>query len=59
MLDNPLTLVAIDVGQFTHEIQSLPPGTETYIRGPHGQPVDINSGQIPILVAGGTGLAAV
>ena len=59
LLDSPLTLVAIDVGQFTHEIQSLPPGTETYIRGPHGQPVDINSGQIPILVAGGTGLAAV
>ena len=59
LLDDPLTLVAIDVGQFTHQIQSLPPGTETYIRGPHGQPVDINSGQIPVLVAGGTGLAAV
>jgi NAD(P)H-flavin reductase len=59
LLDDPLTLVAIDVGQFTHEIQALRPGTETYIRGPHGQPVHIESGQIPILVAGGTGLAAV
>lgn len=59
LLDDPLTLVAIDVGQFTHEIQALPPGTETYIRGPHGQPVHIESGQIPVLVAGGTGLAAV
>ena len=59
LLDDPLTLVAIDVGQFTHEIQALPPGTETYIRGPHGQPVHIEPGQIPILVAGGTGLAAV
>jgi dihydroorotate dehydrogenase (NAD+) catalytic subunit len=59
LLDDPLTLVAIDVGQFTHALQSLSPGTNTYLRGPHGQPVSIQAEEIPILVAGGTGLAAV
>jgi dihydroorotate dehydrogenase subfamily 1 len=59
LLDDPLTLVAIDVGQFTHALQSLTPGTNTYLRGPYGQAVSIQAEEIPILVAGGTGLAAV
>jgi len=57
--DDPFTLVAIDVGQFTHALMSLPPGTEAYVRGPHGMPVEPPEDAQIMAVAGGTGLAAV
>lgn len=57
--DDPFTLVAIDVGQFTHALMDLPAGTEAYVRGPHGIPVDPPEDAHIMAVAGGTGLAAV
>lgn len=59
LTDNPFTLVAIDVGQFTHAMMELSPGTEAYVRGPHGVPVDPPQDARIMAVAGGTGLAAV
>ena len=59
LCDKPLTLVAIDVGEFTKELMTLAPGAKTYIRGPHGQAVTPAPDQTVIAVAGGTGLAAV
>ena len=59
LCDKPLTLVAIDVGEFTSSLMTLTPGTKTYIRGPHGQAVTPSPDQTVIAVAGGTGLAAV
>ncbi|TCO77047.1 tRNA-dihydrouridine synthase [Chromatocurvus halotolerans] len=57
--DDPFTLVAIDVGQFTHALMDLPAGTEAYVRGPHGVPVEPPEDARIMAVAGGTGLAAV
>jgi len=57
--DDPFTLVAIDVGQFTHALMDLPAGTEAYVRGPHGVPVAPPEDARIMAVAGGTGLAAV
>jgi len=57
--DDPFTLVSIDVGQFTHALMELPVGTEAYVRGPHGIPVDPPEDAHIMAVAGGTGLAAV
>ncbi len=57
--DDPFTLVAIDVGQFTHALMDLPVGTEAYVRGPHGLPADPPAETRIMAVAGGTGLAAV
>ena len=59
LVDDPFTLVAIDVGQFTHALMELPPGTEAYVRGPHGVPVAPPEDARIVAVAGGTGLAAV
>lgn len=59
LVDDPFTLVSIDVGQFTHALLDLPPGTEAYVRGPHGMPVAPPEGARIMAVAGGTGLAAV
>lgn len=59
LVDDPFTLVAIDVGKFTHELMDLEPGTEAYVRGPHGIAVDPPQDARIIAVAGGTGLAAV
>lgn len=59
LVDDPFTLVSIDVGQFTHALLGLEPGTEAYVRGPHGVPVDPPEGARIMAVAGGTGLAAV
>jgi len=59
LTDDPFTLVAIDVGLFTGALLDLPVGTEAYVRGPHGIPVDPAEGKKIIAVAGGTGLAAV
>jgi len=59
LTDDPFTLVVIDVGLFTHALMDLPPGTEAYVRGPHGIPVAPAEDATIIAVAGGTGLAAV
>lgn len=59
LTDDPFSLVVIDVGQFTHALMDLPPGTEAYIRGPHGIPATPPAGSKVMAVAGGTGLAAV
>ncbi|TDG15388.1 dihydroorotate dehydrogenase [Seongchinamella unica] len=59
LTDDPFSLVVIDVGEFTHAMMSLPEGTECYVRGPHGIPVDPPEGARIMAVAGGTGLAAV
>ncbi|WP_439105587.1 tRNA-dihydrouridine synthase [Congregibacter sp.] len=59
LVDDPFTLVVIDVGHFTHALMDLPTGTEAYVRGPHGVPVSPPDGAHIMAVAGGTGLAAV
>jgi len=59
LTDNPFSLVVIDVGQFTHAMMDLPPGTQAYVRGPHGLPATPPAGSKVMAVAGGTGLAAV
>lgn len=59
LTDDPFSLVVIDVGQFTHALMDLPLGTEAYVRGPHGIPVNPPAGSKVMAVAGGTGLAAV
>jgi dihydroorotate dehydrogenase (NAD+) catalytic subunit len=59
LVDDPFKLVAIDVGIFTHALMDLPPGTECYVRGPHGIAVTPPTDARIVAVAGGTGLAAV
>jgi dihydroorotate dehydrogenase (NAD+) catalytic subunit len=59
LVDDPFTLAVIDVGQFTHALMDLPPGSEAYVRGPHGVPVAPPEGARIMAVAGGTSLAAV
>lgn len=59
LTDDPFSLVVIDVGQFTHSLMDLPVGTEAYVRGPHGIPVEPPEDARIMAVAGGTGLAAV
>lgn len=59
LTDDPLSLVVINLGEFTKQLIELPPGTEAYVRGPHGQPAAPGADAHVIAVAGGTGLAAV
>ncbi len=59
LTDDPFTLAIIDVGEFTHALMELPEGTECYVRGPHGIPVEPPEDARIVAVAGGTGLAAV
>lgn len=59
LTDDPFSLVVIDVGVFTHQLMALEPGTEAYVRGPHGIPVAPHEGAKIMAVSGGTGLAAV
>lgn len=59
LTDDPFSLVVIDVGEFTHALMDLAPGTQAYVRGPHGIPVAPDKSQKIVCVAGGTGLAAV
>ena len=59
LTDDPFSVVAINVGQFTGHLMDLQPGLEAYVRGPHGQPARPPEGSRVIAVAGGTGLAAV
>jgi dihydroorotate dehydrogenase (NAD+) catalytic subunit len=59
LTDDPFSLVVIDVGVFTHALMDLVPGTEAYVRGPHGIPAEPPENAHIMAVAGGTGLAAV
>ena len=59
LTDDPFSLVVINLGQFTEAMMSLVPGTECYVRGPHGIPVNPPASAKIMAVSGGTGLAAV
>ncbi|TNF79580.1 MAG: dihydroorotate dehydrogenase [Gammaproteobacteria bacterium] len=59
LTDDPFSLVVINVGEFTSKMMSLAPGARAYVRGPHGQPAEVEPGTRLVAVAGGTGLAAV
>lgn len=59
LTDDPFSLVVIDLGEFTHALMDLAPGTEAYVRGPHGIAVSPPEDATIMAVAGGTGLAAV
>ena len=59
LTDDPFQLAVINLGEFTEACMSLAPGTEAYVRGPHGNPVAPPADSKIIAVAGGTGLAAV
>jgi dihydroorotate dehydrogenase (NAD+) catalytic subunit len=59
LTDDPFSLVVIDLGEFTHALLELAPGTEAYVRGPHGIPVAPPEDARIMTVSGGTGLAAV
>ena len=59
LTDNPLRFAVINVGEFTQACCELSPGTEIYIRGPYGTPVEPPEDSHVMCVAGGTGLAAV
>ena len=59
LTDDPFSLVVINLGQFTEAMMSLVPGTECYVRGPHGIAVNPPAGAKIMAVSGGTGLAAV
>ena len=59
LVDEPFKLVVINLGKFTAALMELEPGTEAYVRGPHGISVAPRPGQKIMAVAGGTGLAAV
>ena len=59
LTDDPFALVVINLGQFTAALMDLTPGTQAYVRGPHGIPAAPASDAHMITVSGGTGLAAV
>lgn len=59
LLDDPFTLVVVDLGEFTGHVVNLPPGSRAFVRGPYGQPTKPSAHSRIIAVAGGTGLAAV
>ncbi len=59
LTDDPFRLAVINLGQFTDSLMTLEPGTEAYVRGPHGNPVAPPADSKIMAVAGGTGLAAV
>jgi len=59
LVDDPFKLAVINLGYFTKELMRLAPGTEAYVRGPHGNAISPPVNSKIIAVAGGTGLAAV
>jgi len=59
LTNDPFSLVVINVGIFTNALTKLEPGTEVYVRGPYGVAVKPPQDAKIIVVAGGTGLAAV
>lgn len=59
LTDDPFSLVIINLGTFTKALITLQPGTEAFVRGPHGTAVQPPEGAKVMAVSGGTGLAAV
>ena len=59
LTDDPFSLVVINLGVFTEALINLEPGTEGFVRGPHGIAVAPPEGAKIMAIAGGTGLAAV
>lgn len=59
LTDDPFSLVVINVGEFTSALMDLAPGTEAFVRGPHGIAARPPEDAQIVAVAGGTGLAAV
>lgn len=59
LTDSPFSLVVINLGEFTKALLDLEPGTQAYVRGPHGNAVMPPEDAKIVAVAGGTGLAAV
>lgn len=59
LVDDPFTLVVINLGEFTSKLIELREGAKVYVRGPYGQAVVPPEDSRLICVAGGTGLAAV
>lgn len=59
LTDDPFALVVINLGEFTATLMDLEPGTQAYVRGPHGIATDTPANAKVITVSGGTGLAAV
>ncbi len=59
LTDDPFSLVVIGLGEFTDKLLTLQPGTEAFVRGPHGIPVQPPEDAKVMTVSGGTGLAAV
>jgi len=59
LTDDPFSLVVIDVGEFTCALMDLAPGTQAFVRGPHGIAARPPEDAQIVAVAGGTGLAAV
>jgi dihydroorotate dehydrogenase (NAD+) catalytic subunit len=57
--DAPFTLAIQQRGCFTQHLCGLQAGSEVYVRGPYGMPIDIPKHLKPVLVCGGCGLAAV
>jgi dihydroorotate dehydrogenase (NAD+) catalytic subunit len=57
--DAPFTLAIQQRGCFTQHLCTLQAGSEVYVRGPYGVPIDIPEHTKPVLVCGGCGLAAV
>ena len=40
LTDDPFQLAVINLGEFTEALMTLEPGTEAYVRGPHGNAVE-------------------
>ena len=53
LTDDPFSLVVINLGEFTEQLIQLEPGTEAYVRGPHGIPVQPPPGAKIMAVSGG------
>jgi len=56
--NDPATLVVHRRGSFSGALTELDEGDRLYLRGPCGDPVDLNSVEYGFCVAGGTGAAA-
>ena len=54
--NDPLTLTIVDVGDFSHAISNLQPGSQIWVRGPLGQGYK-PSGSRLLLIGGGYGAA--
>ncbi len=59
LTDDPFSLVVINLGAFTEQLIQLKAGTEAFVRGPYGIPVQPPQDAKIMAVSGGTGLAAV